>query len=68
MTKEHGLTLYELTGRSGIKYTVLYYMMTCKTIPKFGVLSNICKELDVYLSEFFSDDKRPKIELMQRVL
>lgn len=60
MAKEQGLTLYELARRSGMTYTVLYNMMTRKTMPKIDTLSKICKGLDISLSEFFSDDKRPK--------
>lgn len=55
LAREHGLSLYQLSQRSGVSYS------TIKTTEKRGgqlkvdTIERICAALDISLSEFFTE-------------
>lgn len=57
LAREHGLSLYQLSQRSGVSYS------TIKTTEKRGgqlkvdTIERICAALDISLSEFFTEPK-----------
>ncbi len=61
LSKERGLSSYELARRSGMALSSLYNMFERETMPKLGTLERICSGMDVTLSDFFAFLSKPRI-------
>ncbi len=56
---ERGWTMYKLAKEADLPYSSLNNIFQRNTEPTIPTLRNICKGLDISLSEFFSDEPSP---------
>ena len=60
LSKERGISPYELARRSGIAQSSLYNMFERGTMPKIETLERICKGLEIDMSDFFICWSKPR--------
>ena len=53
LLKERHMTKYRLALNMGVKPPTFYNMFRRKTMPKIDTIENICKALDITVSDFF---------------
>ena len=58
MRKKKGMSLSELSRRSGVAKSTLFYIEINATDPKVGTLCKVAKALDIHVIDLFSCEDR----------
>lgn len=68
LRQEKGLSIYELTNKSGLSENTIYHWYSKLSTPSLKGIMGICKALDITIEEFFCPLTKDALSYTQKEL